>query len=208
MPEGWSRDGPHSMVPVKDCPRCQPPTGGWKPLKETTVIVPTGTHGTHVVHVASSDKERDVFHTIRCLKDEAAKIARQERAVAHAALLAERAALPPPPPPPDPMLDQDAQRALLVDLMAERKRMRAVEEEFREKSERVREMKRLAVRPFTRERLLLNGPLDRWRLTARCSCRCAERGARGLAGAAARRPAPHDRRAGRGTAHRRRLSGD
>ena len=75
----------------------------WRPTKETTVVVPTAT-GVHVVHVASSDGERDVLHTMRCLKGHAERLGREQRQREHAALVAARAAEPPPPPPPDPLL--------------------------------------------------------------------------------------------------------
>ena len=118
-----------------------PPT--WRPTKETTVVVPTAT-GVHVVHVAASDGERDVLHTMRCLKGHAERLGREQRQREHAALVEARAAEPPPPPPPDPLLDVDAQRTLLTELMHDRQRMRAEQEAFDEHLEHVHELKRQA----------------------------------------------------------------
>ncbi len=133
------------MVAVADCPRCQPAKGGgWHPTRETTVLVPAGDRKHHNVRVASTDTERDVLHTMRCLKDEAARSRRRRREETHAAVVAARKAAPPPPPPPDPLLDQDARRALKTELQHEKQRLLAAQQEFADRIERVRKSKRAA----------------------------------------------------------------
>eukprot|EP01043_Picozoa_sp_COSAG02_P001965 COSAG02_NODE_43_length_45989_cov_93.430181_36_plen_419_part_00 len=135
----------YKMVAVADCPRCQPAKGGgWHPTRETTVLVPAGDRKHHSVRVASTDTELDVLHTMRCLKDEAARAARRRRGETHAAVMAARKAVPPPPPPPDPLLDQDAQRALRTELQQEKQRLLAAQQEFADHIERVRQSKRAA----------------------------------------------------------------
>ena len=137
------------MVAVKDCPRCQPALGGgWHPTRETTVLVPTGKGKPHTVRVASTDSERDTFHAIRCLKDEATRAARKERQEAHASLVAQRLAVPPPPPPPDPLLDEGAQQVLRSELDYERQRLSEAQKEFAEHIDRVKDVKRAVVRPL------------------------------------------------------------